>query len=141
MCKSTRILLALALLFTMGGAAALAAAPKVEGTPVPVQSKPDFSTMKFLVGTWNCVDVSSRRPGPFDTTEIYSMDPTGYWMVKETTIHKASWIPREFRTETKYTWDATAKRWVRILTGEFGPPTLYRTNPKSSPKSATPRKR
>ncbi len=118
--KSTRFLCCLALLLTIGSAAAFAAAPKVEGTPVPVQTKPDFSTMRFLIGTWNCADVSSRRPGPFNTTEVYSMDPTGYWMLKETTIHKTSWILRELRSETKYTFDAVAKRWVRIATNELG---------------------
>jgi hypothetical protein len=118
--RSIRFLYCLSVLLTIGSIAAFAAAPKVEGTPVPTQAKPDFSTMAFLIGTWNCVDSSSRRPGPFNTTEVYSMDPTGYWMIKETTIHKASWIPREFHTETKYTYDAVAKRWLRIATGDRG---------------------
>lgn len=118
--ESTRILCAVSLFLALSGAAALAAAPKVEGTPIPTQPKPDFSTMTFLIGTWNCVDFSSRRPGPFNMTEVYSMDPTGYWMMRETTIHKASWIPRDLHTETKYTYDGVAKRWVRILTGDLG---------------------
>ena len=71
--SSTRILCALTLLLPMAGGAAFAATPKVEGTPAPMVAKPDFSTMKFLIGTWNCVDLSSRRPGPFNTTEVYSM--------------------------------------------------------------------
>ncbi|HEX3671969.1 MAG TPA: hypothetical protein VHT92_09745 [Candidatus Cybelea sp.] len=120
MSKAMRFLAILALLGIAAGAAASAAVPKVEGTPVPIQPKPDFSTMKFLIGTWNCVDMSSRRPGPFNTTEVYSMDPTGYWMIRETTIHKASWIPRDFKSETKYTYDATAEQWVRIETGDRG---------------------
>lgn len=120
MFKPTRFLAVLTLLVIAGGTAALAAAPKVEGTPVPMRPKPDFSTMQFLVGTWSCVDMSSRRPGPFNTTEVYSMDPTGYWMIRETTTHKASWIHREFQSETKYTYDAAAKQWVRIVTGDQG---------------------
>ncbi|HYL27405.1 MAG TPA: hypothetical protein VEW74_06180 [Candidatus Nitrosotalea sp.] len=120
MYKPTRFLSVLALLVMTAGAAAFAATPKVEGTPVPTAPKPDFSSMQFLVGTWNCVDLSSRRPGPFNTTEVYSMDPTGYWMLRESTIHKASWIPRDFKSETKYTWDSVAKEWVRIMTGDQG---------------------
>lgn len=85
-----------------------------------MQPKPDFSAMQSLIGTWNCTDLSSRRPGPFSTTEVYSMDPSGYWMIRDSTIHKASWIPRDFHSETKYTWDAYAKRWVRIVTGDQG---------------------
>jgi hypothetical protein len=102
------------------GASAFAAAPMVEGTPVPMRPKPDFSTMNFLIGTWQCSDLSSRRPGPFATTEVYSMDPGGYWMVRDITTHKASWIPREFHSQSKYTYDAVAKRFVRITTSEVG---------------------
>lgn len=117
---SRRFTYALAALIMVSGAAALAAAPTIEGTPVPMRPKPDFSTMKFLIGTWQCTDSSSRRPGPFMTTEVYSMDPSGYWIVRDTTIHKASWIPREFHSQTKYTYDAVAKRFVRITIGEQG---------------------
>ena len=103
---SLRFLFAFCLTVGLGGAAAFAASPNIEGTPVPTQPKPDFSTMKFLIGTWECSDMSSRRPGPFQTTEVYSMDPSGYWMLRESTIHTASWIPREVRNETKFTWTA-----------------------------------
>lgn len=102
------------------GVTAFAAGAKVEGTPVPTPSKPDFSSMKFLIGTWQCTDVSSRRPGPFTVTEIYSLDPTGYWMLRTTTTHKASWIPRDFHGEAKFTYDAAGKHWIRIVTGDQG---------------------
>jgi hypothetical protein len=116
---SRRFLAALALVL-MASTTALAAAPKIEGTPVPLRPKPDFSSMKFLIGTWECTDLSSRRPGPFNITEVYSMDPSGYWIVRDTTTHKASWIPREFHAESKYTYDAVAKRWIRVTTNDQG---------------------
>ncbi|MGZ3497871.1 MAG: hypothetical protein ACXVAK_09950 [Vulcanimicrobiaceae bacterium] len=102
------------------GISAFAARMKVEGTPVPTPPKPDMSSMKFLVGTWTCSDLSSRRPGPFTTTEVYSMDPTGYWILRDDTIHKASWIPRDFHSQTKYTYDTQAKHWIRITMGDQG---------------------
>ncbi len=111
---------ALTLLVLATGGTVLAAGPAVEGTPVPMQPKPDLSTMNFLIGTWTCSDLSSRRPGPFTITEVYSKDPGGYWIVRNDTIHKASWIPREFQSQTKYTYDSVAKRWVRITTGDRG---------------------
>jgi hypothetical protein len=117
---SHRFACALAALVMVTGAAALAANPKIEGTPVPTRAKPDFSPMKFLIGTWQCSDLSSRRPGPFMTTEVYSMDPSGYWVVRDNTTHKASWIPQEIRSQSKFTYDATAKRWIRITTGQQG---------------------
>ena len=110
----------LTLLAFAGGVTAFAATMKVEGTPVPTPPKPDFSSMKFLIGTWTCSDLSSRRPGPFTTTETYSMDPTGYWLIKDTTTHKASWIPAEFHAQTRYTYDSDAKQWVRIESGDRG---------------------
>ncbi|HEY6327031.1 MAG TPA: hypothetical protein VIW73_11030 [Candidatus Cybelea sp.] len=103
-----------------GGATAFASTPKVEGTPVPTRPKPDLSSMKFLIGTWQCSDLSSRRPGPFTVTEVWSMDPSGYWMLRDTTTHKASWIPRDFRAQSRYTYDPLAKRWVRITISDNG---------------------
>jgi hypothetical protein len=111
---------ALALLVMATGVTTFAAGMKVEGTPVPTSPKPDLSSMKFLVGTWTCSDLSSRRPGPFTTTEVYSIDPSGYWVLRDDTIHKASWIPRDFHSQTRYTYDEPAKRWIRITTGEQG---------------------
>jgi hypothetical protein len=111
---------ALAALLMATGVTAFAAGTAVEGTPVPTPPKPDFSSMKFLIGTWTCSDLSSRRPGPFTVTQVYSMDPSGYWIVRDDTTHQASWIPREFHSQTKYTYDAIAKRWIRITIGEEG---------------------
>jgi len=106
--------------FALATSAAAFAAPKIEGTPIPLAPKPDFSTMRFLVGTWTCSDLSSRRPGPFTTIEVYSLDSSGYWMNRESTVRKASWIPREIRSETRYTFDPYAKVWVRVTTGDLG---------------------
>lgn len=117
---SRRFTCALVLLIMATGATAFAAGPRIEGTPVPMRPKPDFASMNFLIGTWQCTDLSSRRPGPFTTTEVYSLDPTGYWIVRDTTIHKAPWIPREFHSQTRYTYDTYAKRFVRITIGEEG---------------------
>ena len=111
---------ALALLLIATGVTVLAAEVKVEGTPVPTRAKPDFSSMRFLVGTWTCTDLSSRRPGPFTTTEVYSMDPSGYWLLRNDTIHKASWIPSDVHSQAKYTYDSAAKHWIRIATGDQG---------------------
>jgi hypothetical protein len=119
--SSFRRFLGALVLFTFAtGATVFAAAPAVEGTPVPTRPKPDFSSMQFLVGSWTCSNLSSRRPGPFTTTEVYSMDPGGYWMLREDTTQKASWIPAEQHGQTRYTWDAAAKYWVRISTSENG---------------------
>jgi len=48
------------------------------------------------------------------------MDPSGYWLLRDNTIHKASWILREAHSQAKITYDPVAKRWVRITTGDQG---------------------
>ena len=117
---SHRVYTALAVLLMAMGATAFAATTKVEGTPVPMAPKPDMSSLKFLIGTWQCSDLSSRRPGPFSVTQVYSIDPSGYWLIRDDTTHKASWIPRDFHSQTKVTYDALTKHWVRITTGDTG---------------------
>ncbi|MGC1380458.1 MAG: hypothetical protein WA814_05490, partial [Candidatus Baltobacteraceae bacterium] len=60
---SHRFCCALSLLLMATGVTAFAAGTQVEGTPVPMRPKPDLSTMNYLIGTWTCSDLSSRRPG------------------------------------------------------------------------------
>ncbi len=105
-------------LFAGGGLAS--AAPKIEATPVPAAQKPDFSSMKFLAGTWNCINRSARRPGPYKTTVTYAMDSSGYWMTSHNVVHPASWIPHEFAGDGKMTYNASSKQWVEIDTDDRG---------------------
>jgi hypothetical protein len=107
-------------LFALVTSTAAFAAPTIESTPVPTRPKPDLSSMNYLIGTWTCSNLSSRRPGPFTVTQVYSMDPTGYWVVRNDTTHKASWIPAELQSETKITYDAVSKHWIRITTTDRG---------------------
>ncbi len=87
---------------------------QTESTPVPASSKPDFSKMQFLTGTWNCSVLSARRPGPYRTTSTATISPDGYWLVTRTAVHKASWIPQSFTSEDRITYDPTTSRWVDI---------------------------
>src|SRR5579862_1069696 len=102
------------------GTVAVAAAPKIETTPVPAAAKPDFSKIAFMTGSWTCSIMSSRRPGPYTVTSTTTMSPDGYWMVTQSTVHKASWIPNSFKTEDKMTYDTSTNRWVDITTGDGG---------------------
>ena len=118
--KPFRYLLCALAFILAAGATGFAADVKIEGTPVPPAPKPDFTAMKFLIGSWTCSNVSSRRPGPFTTTEVYSMDPTGYWLLRADTTQTASWIPTVGHGQTRYTFDSGTKRWVRISTSDNG---------------------
>lgn len=99
---------------------AASASPRIESTPVPAPPKPDWSTMKFLIGTWQCSTMSSRRPAPFKTTMVYTMGPGDYWLTNKQTTHKTSWVPVDIHNTTYYTYDSVTKKWVRLSMGDFG---------------------
>jgi hypothetical protein len=101
-------------------AVALAQGAQVESTPVPMNAKPDFSKMSFLVGTWNCSVLSSRRPGPYRTTSVTTMSTDGYWLMTRTTVHKASWIPREFSGDVRTTYDPSTSKWIQLSYDDQG---------------------
>lgn len=96
------------------------AAAQVESTPIPTLPKPDFSAMSFLVGTWNCSTMSSRRPAPFTTTVTTTMSPDGYWLVNQTVSGPLSWAPVKTTTIDKVTYDPSTNRWVDVATDDQG---------------------
>jgi hypothetical protein len=114
MLRTASSLLAAMLLLSAGAAA------QVESTPVPANSKPDFSQMMFLTGSWTCSVMSARRPNPYQVSSTATVSPDGYWIVTKSTIHKTSWIPSDFVSEDRMTYDASTSRWVDITMDEQG---------------------
>jgi hypothetical protein len=95
-----------------------AAQPAPAPTMVPT-SKPDFSSMMFLTGTWNCTQMlrGAKRPDTSTTT----MDKNGMWMVTQDVAPPFD----QFRTwsinSTNYTtYDPTVKQWVTIGIDDTG---------------------
>jgi hypothetical protein len=115
-----RILGPLVLAVLVTGVVASAAGSGIESTPAPLPPKPDFSSMKFLSGTWTCTTKSSRRPASFVVTSSAGMDPTGYWMVTKSLSHKVSWAPYDIHSTDLVTYDAGSHRWVDIYTDDQG---------------------
>jgi hypothetical protein len=107
------------LLATLAATVAPAGA-QVESTPIPAAVKPDFSSMRFLVGTWRCSTKSSRRPLAYVTTSVYALDISGYWLEETTTVKPPAWEPTPLRTYDKITYDADTKRWVDVSYGDQG---------------------
>jgi hypothetical protein len=88
------------------------AQPAPAPTMVPM-TKPDFSSMMFLTGTWNCAQMLRGKQRP--DTSTTTIDKDGMWMVtKDTappfdqyrtwTVNSTSWM----------TYDPTIKQWVSI---------------------------
>ncbi|HET7812751.1 MAG TPA: hypothetical protein VFL13_00100 [Candidatus Baltobacteraceae bacterium] len=96
------------------------AAAQVESTPIPALPKPDFSAMSFLVGTWNCSTMSSRRSAAFPSTVTTTMSEDGYWMVNTTVTPPVSWAPAKTTTIDKVTYDPSTSRWVDVATDDQG---------------------
>lgn len=101
-------------------AGAFAAPIKVETTPIPRDRKPDFSSMNFLNGTWNCSVMSSRRPRAFGTTATTAVSPNGYWMTTRTVTGKVPWNPITITNQDYVTYDPSTSRWVDISMDDYG---------------------
>lgn len=111
--------LALAVI-TVGSIALAASTPTIESTPVPRPATPDFSSMNFMMGSWTCSTKSARRPAPYITTSVTTMDPSGYWMVTKSVQKPMSWFPYPSQGTDVVTYDSDTKRWVDVYTGDFG---------------------
>jgi hypothetical protein len=93
---------------------------QVEATPIPSPATPDFSAFRFLVGTWTCSTLSSRRPASFRTVVTYRLDPTGYWLDQRSTIRPMAWMKSVLTLLDRITYDPATNRWIDVLTGDQG---------------------
>lgn len=100
--------------------APVVASAQVESTPIPAPNKPNFSSMSFLVGTWNCSTKSARRPAAYLTTVTYAMDSSGYWLEQKSVTKPTSWIKTQLTTYDKITYDNDTHRWVDVTYGDGG---------------------
>lgn len=103
----------------LGVAVSADSAPRVETTPIPTTTKPDWSSMKFLLGTWKCSTKSSRRPAAYTTLQVSAMDPTGRWMITDSINPKTSWSST-IHSVDKTTYDSDQHRWVDVSTSDQG---------------------
>jgi hypothetical protein len=108
-----------AMSLALGGSVLAANAPGIETTPVPTNAKPNWSSMKFQLGTWNCSSQSSRRPGPYLSTSTATIDSTGYWMVTKTVTAKVAWAAAVTSVDM-LTYDNDQHRWVDVYTDDQG---------------------
>jgi hypothetical protein len=113
-----RAFIAVAVLFA---AATPAYAPaQVESTPIPAPTKPNFSSVQFMIGSWTCSTKSARRPAPYVTTVTYALDPTGYWINQTSTTSPTKWVTKKLTVWDKITYDSDTHRWVDVTYGDGG---------------------
>jgi hypothetical protein len=88
------------------------AQPAPAPTMVPI-TKPDFSSMMFLTGTWNCTQMLRGKTRPDTSTTTVSMD--GMWMVTQDTAPPFDQYRTATINGTSYMgYDPTIKQWVQL---------------------------
>jgi hypothetical protein len=104
---------------------ALAAAPAVstaQPAPAPTMvpiAKPDFSSMMFLTGTWNCSQMLRGKTRPDSSTTTVGMN--GMWMVTQDVAPPFDQYRTVAVNSTTYTgYDTTLKQWVSIGADDGG---------------------
>jgi hypothetical protein len=87
------------------------AAPAPAPTPVPM-TKPDFSSVNFLVGTWSCTQQLRGKTRP--ETDVTSVGMDGMWLVTQTTAPPFDQYRTYTINGTQYTgYDPNAKMWIQ----------------------------
>lgn len=88
------------------------AQPAPAPTMVPI-AKPDFSSMMFLTGTWNCTQMLRGKQRPDTSTTTVS--PDGMWMVSQDAAPPFDQYRTVTINGTSYmTYDGTIKKWVQV---------------------------
>jgi hypothetical protein len=104
----------------MNAMIALCIAVLVAATPIPRDPKPDFTSMRFLLGTWTCSISSSRRPRPFATDVSTTISRDGYWMLTRTVTPAVPWNPIVITNDDYITFDVTRNEWVDLAMDDYG---------------------
>jgi hypothetical protein len=113
-----RILPALALGIALLAYGSTARAQMAAPTPVP-DPKPDFSSMMFSIGTWNCQ--STARGSSRPDTIVYSMDYDGRWMKGHDVAPPFDkYRTRAIVSDTWMTYNPVTKEWVQTSIDNFG---------------------
>ena len=96
----------------------LAAQPAPAPTMVPM-TKPDFSSMMFLTGTWNCTQMLRGKTRPDTSTTTMGMDDM--WMITQDTAPPFDQYRTATINSTTYTgYDSTVKQWIQISVDNGG---------------------
>jgi len=111
---------------TLSGGPAFAQATDMSTAPpkaptYPVPAKPDFTPVRYLLGSWTCVSHSQRRGSETSkSTSVTTLTPDGYWMKSVSKSAGTSYAKYATTFTDWVTYDSNTKRWVDIGMGSFG---------------------
>ena len=110
----------LSAVLTLGAMLAVSAAVRAQAPPTPVpDTKPDLSSMAFLIGTWDCHSTvrGSKRP---DTT-TNTMDMEGRWIKSHDVAPPFDkYRSRAIVTDSWTTYNRELRQWVSTSIDNFG---------------------
>jgi len=124
-----RILLGLACIALIGAGLSIPrlseASPKSSRTPFPM-GHPDFSSMRFMLGTWTCHERLRGKDRPDTSTTTIGMD--GEYMV----THDNAPVFDRFRnravnTDSFMTYNSMSRQWVTVSVDNFGGYSIVRS--------------
>lgn len=107
-----------AVLLALGSSAVHA--QTAQSTPIPANTKPDFSAWNFRVGTWACSVKVSDRPTPFTYKITWSLDPAGFWLVGKSATKGTAWYPHPGTATSQITYDGDTKRFIDVFVDPKG---------------------
>jgi hypothetical protein len=113
--KNVALLALSAIALTLGlGAFPVVSVASPDPAPTPVSIvKPDFSSMMFLTGTWNCTQMLRGKRRPDTSTTTVAMD--GMWMVTQDSAPPFDQYRSVTINATGYvTYDSAIKQWVTL---------------------------
>ena len=106
--------IAVALLAIPRMPAAVAASP----TPVPM-TRPDFSSMKFLLGTWTCHQIVRGKNRPDTGTTTIGLDGA-YMVTHDVAPAFDKYRTQAVRSDTYTTYNPQTHQWVSMSMDSFG---------------------
>jgi len=96
----------------------LAVAP--EQTPIPRDRRPDFTPFQFMLGTWNCSILSTRRARAFSAQSTTALSADGYWLVTTTVTPPVPWNNIKITATDSVTYDPTRSLWIDLTIDDYG---------------------
>ncbi len=111
------VLLSAAVLLSLALPQLSVAAPAAAPTPVPV-TRPDFSSMNFLLGTWHCHSMLRGKYRPDTSTTTMTLDGA-YMVTHDVAPPFDKYRTQAVRTDTYMTYNPRIHRWVAISVDNF----------------------
>lgn len=106
------------LLSVFVGAVQSSAATSPAPTPVP-RTMPNFSSMKFLLGTWTCQATVRGKTRPDTGTTTVGLDGA-YMITHDVAPAFDKYRSRAISSDTYVTYNSTSHMWVSVYVDSFG---------------------